>query len=51
MVAPARLELAHPRIPDFESGASTDSATGPLTWILPDSKLKKQAINEKKAHK
>ncbi len=30
MVAPGRLELPHPRIPDFESGASTDSATGPL---------------------
>ena len=28
MVPPARLELALPKKPDFESGASTNSATG-----------------------
>ena len=28
MVPPARLELALPKEPDFESGASTNSATG-----------------------
>ena len=28
VVPPARLELALPKKPDFESGASTNSATG-----------------------
>ncbi len=28
MVPPARLELALPKEPDFESGASTNSTTG-----------------------
>ena len=30
MVPPARLELALPKEPDFESGASTNSTTGAL---------------------